>query len=160
MMMALGDALAIGAMRARGTTLDDIARLHPAGSIGHRLAPIETVLRLRGPLPAVRADAGMAEAVVEMTAAKRGAVCVLDEDDLLVGIITDGDVRRSISAIQTARCSEVMTREPLTVREGMSREDAYHVMHSNRVNVVVVVARDNPRKPLGIVHIHDLELIG
>jgi len=159
MMLALGDALAVSAMRARGTTLDDIARLHPAGSIGSRLAPVETVLRPRARLPFVHADASMSDAVVEMTSAGRGAVCVLDDDGLLLGIITDGDIRRSIGAIQTARCIDIMTREPLSVREGLTREHAYHVMHDNRVNVIVVVAQDNPRRPLGIVHIHDLELI-
>lgn len=159
MMLALGDALAIGAMRARGTTLDDIVRLHPAGSIGNRLAPVDTLLRARVPLPFVRADASLPDAIVEMSSAGRGAVCVLDDDGLLLGIITDGDIRRSIETIQTARSIDVMTRDPLSVRAGMSREDAYHVMHDNRVNVLVVVDRDEPRRPLGIIHIHDLELI-
>jgi arabinose-5-phosphate isomerase len=159
MMLALGDALAVGAMRARGTTLDDIARLHPAGSIGNRLSPVETLLRPRARVPHVSAGASMSDAVVEMTSAGRGAVCVLDDDGSLIGIITDGDIRRSIGAIQTARCIDIMTREPLVVREGVSREDAYHVMHDNRVNVIVVVAHDDPRRPLGMVHIHDIELI-
>ncbi|MGJ3649147.1 KpsF/GutQ family sugar-phosphate isomerase [Sphingomonas sp. GlSt437] len=159
MMMALGDALAVAAMEARGTTIEDIARFHPSGTIGSRLAPVESLLPFRGRLPRVAPDAPMSEAVFEMTSAGRGAVCVVDGDGLLAGIITDGDVRRSIDRIADARCIDVMTRDPLTVREGMTRQEAYHIMHDNRVNVLVVVSRDDARRPLGIVHIHDIELI-
>lgn len=159
MMMALGDALAVAVMQARGTTIDDIARFHPAGTIGSRLAPVESLLRPRARLPQVGKDASMADAVVEMSSSGRGAVCVLDDNGDLLGIITDGDVRRSIDRVHTARCIDVMTKNPLTVREGMSRADAYHIMHNHRVNVIVVVARDNALKPLGIVHIHDIELL-
>jgi arabinose-5-phosphate isomerase len=159
MMMALGDALAVAVMQARGTTLDDIARLHPAGSIGNRLAPVETLLRPRARLPHVGLDASLRDAILEMSSHGRGVVCVLDEDNYLAGVITDGDVRRSIDQATSAACIDVMTRDPLTVRADMTREEAYHVMHENRINVLVVVARDNPRKPIGIVHIHDLDLI-
>lgn len=159
MMLALGDALAIAAMRVRGTTIADIARFHPAGSIGNRLAPVETLLRPRARLPLVGPDAMLSDAIVEMTSAGRGAVCVVDDAGLLVGIITDGDIRRSIDKVHVSRCGDVMNVEPLTIREGRTREDAYHVMHDNRITVLVVVARDNDRKPLGIIHIHDLELI-
>lgn len=160
MMIALGDALAVAAMQARGITLDDIARFHPAGSIGSRLAPVESLLRPRARLPMVKLQASIADAIFEMTSAGRGAVCVVDDNELLEGIITDGDIRRAIDVINSATCRDVMSRDPITVRAGMSREDAYHIMHDNRVNVIVVVARDNPRRPLGIVHVHDLELIG
>jgi arabinose-5-phosphate isomerase len=159
MAMALGDALAVAVMQARGTTIDDIARFHPAGTIGSRLAPVESLLRPRARLPQVGKDASMADAVVEMSSSGRGAVCVLDDNGDLLGIITDGDVRRSIDRVHTARCIDVMTKNPLTVREGMSHADAYHIMHNHRVNVIVVVARDNALKPLGIVHIHDIELL-
>lgn len=159
MMMALGDALAVSVMRVRETTLDDIARLHPAGSIGNRLAPVETLLRPRARLPAVGPGASLRDAILEMTSHGRGVVCVLDEHGLLMGVITDGDVRRSIDAVHGVRCEDIMTRQPVTVRANTTREDAYHIMHDSRVNVLIVVDRENPLRPLGVIHIHDLELI-
>lgn len=159
MMMALGDALAVAIMEQRGMSRKKMAALHPGGAIGHRLMALKALLGDDNELPLVLPQTSMRDAVLEMTSTGKGAVCVVDDDGNLAGIITDGDVRRSIDRIHTASCRDIMNENPLTIAPDAAIEEAYQLMSTHRVNVLIVVDHASGRKPLGIVHIHDLTLL-
>ncbi|MCW2366803.1 arabinose-5-phosphate isomerase [Sphingobium sp. B7D2B] len=156
MMLALGDALAMAAMERRGLTRTDIAQWHPGGDIGSRLAPIEEVINVNDPLPLVRWDAPMRDVVFEMTSGGKGVAGVLSDDGSLVGIITDGDLRRAFDHVLTARAADIMTSAPITVPVGTLVEEVLTLMNDAKITVLFVTAQDDRAKPVGIAHIHDL----
>ncbi|RVT41015.1 KpsF/GutQ family sugar-phosphate isomerase [Sphingobium algorifonticola] len=158
MMLALGDALAIATMEMRGTSRADLMRLHPGGSIGWKLMPVDTLLREGDPLPLVRPGTGMRDVVLEMTSTGKGAAGVVDDDGNLVGIITDGDLRRSFDQMLIATAGDVMTRNPITVPSGTLIEDALTLLSEAAITVVFVMSRENPRHPIGLLHIHSMAL--
>lgn len=156
MMIALGDALAMSAMQRRGITRHDIAQLHPGGDIGSRLAPVEEVINCDEPLPLVRWDAPMRDIVFEMTSGGKGVAGVVNEAGALVGIITDGDLRRAFDQVLTACAEDIMTRAPITVPRSAPVEDVLALMNSAKITVIFVTATNDPTQPVGIAHIHDL----
>lgn len=158
MMLALGDALAIAAMRIRGITRNDLAMLHPGGSIGKRLTPVEQLLRLTDPLPLVSPDSRMRDVILEMTSIGKGVAGVIDEFGHLVGIITDGDLRRGFERIMIATASDLMTRTPVTIPSGSTVEDAYILLNRSKIMAAFVMDADDPRRPVGLIHLHDLAL--
>ncbi len=156
MMLALADALAVTVMRERGVARHDIARLHPGGNIGYRLASVDDLIDRTTPLPLVRENAPLRDVVLEMTSVGKGVAGVVDADGMLVGIITDGDLRRGIDQVLIARAEDVMTRAPITVASGTTVEDVHSLMIHAKITVVFVMDILTPRRPIGIVHIHDL----
>lgn len=156
MMMALGDALAMSAMQQRGITRHDIAQLHPGGNIGSRLSPIEEVVDCNEPLPLVHWHAPMRDIVFEMTSGGKGVAGVVGKQGALVGIITDGDVRRAFDQVLTARAEDIMTRNPITVPIGTPVEEVLALMNSAKITVLFVTAVDDLARPVAIAHIHDL----
>lgn len=158
MMLALGDALAIAVMRLRGITRHDLALLHPGGNIGRRLMPVDQMIQRDAPLPLVHADTKMRDVVLEMTSVGKGVAGVVDETGHLIGIITDGDLRRSFDRIAIATARDIMTREPITIPSGTTLEDAYVLLNDAKITVAFVMAQDDPGRPVGVLHIHDLAL--
>ena len=158
MMLALGDALAVTAMRIRGVTRQDMALLHPGGSIGKRLAPVEQMLRPTDPLPLVSPVSRMRDVILEMTSIGKGVAGVVDENGHLIGIITDGDLRRGFDRIMIAKARDLMTTAPLTVPSGTSVEEAYVLLNRAKIMVAFVVDSGEPRRPVGLIHLHDLAL--
>jgi arabinose-5-phosphate isomerase len=156
MMLGLGDALALAVMQRKGLTRNDIAQWHPGGDIGSRLAPIDEVVDLASPLPLVRWDAPMRDIVFEMTSGGKGVAGVLDGMGALIGIITDGDLRRAFDHVLTARALDIMTRDPITVPSGTSVEEVLTLMNDEKITVIFVTEVDDPTKPIAIAHIHDL----
>lgn len=156
MALALTDALAVAVMRERGVARNDIARLHPGGNIGYRLSPVDDLIDRTAALPLVRASAPLRDVVLEMTSVGKGVAGVVDEDGMLVGVITDGDLRRSIDQVLIARARDVMTRAPISVPSGTTVEDVHSLMTSAKITVVFVMDILMPRRPIGVVHIHDL----
>lgn len=156
MMLALSDALAIAVMRQRGIARDDLARLHPGGEIGYRLSPVDDILDGNAALPLVRMDAPLRDVVLEMTSVGKGVAGVVDQLGHLVGVITDGDLRRSIDQVLIAKAADVMTRTPITAPSGTSIEDVRALMVDSKITVIFVTDRENTRRPIGVVHIHDL----
>lgn len=156
MMLALGDALAVAAMEARGFSLESFIRLHPGGAIGQGFLPVRSVLRRENELPLVTPSTAMRDVVLEMTSAGKGAAGVVDEDGNLVGIITDGDLRRSFDRILIANAGDVMTHNPLTIECDTLVQDAVALMQQAKITVVFVMDREQPRRPIGLVNIHDL----
>ena len=156
--LALGDALAVALLEARGFTADDFARSHPAGSLGRRLLlHIDDVMHGGDALPSVGAGATVAEALVEMSRKRLGMTAVVDEAGVLLGIFTDGDLRRALDQgldVRQAPITGVMTRNPRTVRAGRMATEAAHLMEQHRINGLIVVDADG--RAVGALNIHDL----
>lgn len=155
MMLALGDALAVTTMGLRGISRERLQVLHPGGSIGAALTPVEEVMHSGDRLPLVPMTMPMREVLVVMTEKSLGIAGVIDDAGLLVGVITDGDLRRHIDHLMTSRAQDVMTPGPKTVLIGSFAGDARALLAEARITALFVVAREDPRRPLGLVHIHD-----
>jgi arabinose-5-phosphate isomerase len=115
MMMALGDALAMAAMRRRGVSRDSFERLHPGGTIGLRLMRVAAVMHDGKDVPLVPATASMREAITTMTELSFGVAGIVNEQGELVGVITDGDLRRNVDVLATSSAADIMTPEPVTI---------------------------------------------
>lgn len=159
MMLAVGDALAIAAMRERGISRAELMQWHPGGSIGWRMLPVDSMLRRTGQLPLVTRSTGMRDVVIEMTSTGKGVAGVVDDDGNLIGIITDGDLRRSFDRMLFATAGEIMTVSPKTVPSGTRIEEALTLMSQAKITVIFVMRADDPRKPAGVIHIHDIAAI-
>ena len=158
MQLALGDALAMTVMDMRGITREQLHELHPAGNIGLSMTPVGELMHGRDRLPLVGRDAGMSDAISVMTAGCLGLAGVTDAAGVLVGIITDGDLRRRFGVLGTAFAHEVMTPSPKTLPIDMAAGDALAFLNDNQITAAFVV--EDPaagaQVPLGIIHIHDL----
>jgi arabinose-5-phosphate isomerase len=156
MMLALGDALAVAAMRARGLSGDDIRALHPGGAIGRRMSKVSDVMHSGDRLPLVRLDTPMTEVVTTITRKRLGMTGVLDKDGALVGVITDGDLRRHMTDVANAKAEEVMSLSPKVIEQSASVEDALEMMRAHRITVLFVVTAAGKRAPVGAVQIYDI----
>ncbi|MBS0193429.1 MAG: KpsF/GutQ family sugar-phosphate isomerase [Proteobacteria bacterium] len=157
--LALGDALAVALLEARGFTRDDFARSHPAGALGRRLLlRIREVMHAGADIPRVGADASLSQALVEMSRKRLGMTAVVDDDDGLLGIFTDGDLRRALDDsridLRHARVAELMTCNPKTIGPDQLAVEAAHLMEEHRISALVVV--DAARRVVGALNIHDL----
>ncbi|MCO5162523.1 MAG: KpsF/GutQ family sugar-phosphate isomerase [Mesorhizobium sp.] len=156
--LALGDALSIALLEARGFTRDDFRGFHPGGKLGASLTHLSEIMRTGDDLPLVRLGTKMPEAVMRLSNKKVGCVIIVDGDDRLVGIITDGDVARNLHRnLGDVVVEEVMTRTPKTVAPDMSAGAAIAYLNENKVGALIVMEND---RPVGVVHFHDLLRIG
>jgi arabinose-5-phosphate isomerase len=156
MTLALGDALAMTVMRQKGFTRNDFGRLHPGGSLGARLKPVSRLMHAAAGLPLTRSDSNMHDVVVEMSAKRLGVIGVTDEAGDLVGVITDGDLRRNIERGLDHTAGEFMTRDPKTIAPDALVDEALTLFEENRITALFVVdERDGHRRPVGVLHIHD-----
>jgi arabinose-5-phosphate isomerase len=154
MQLALGDALAIALLESRGFTALDFRALHPGGRLGAVLKFVRDVMHVGAEVPLVPLGTRMADAIAEMSAKTFGCVGVTDARDLLVGIITDGDLRRHLRAdLLDAKVDDVMTRRPKTVRPDQLVSEVIELLNSSKILTVMVVESG---RPIGIVHMHDL----
>jgi len=156
--MALGDALAVALLDARGFRAEDFARSHPGGALGRKLLTlVRDVMRSGGELPRVEAGASFSELMREMSAKSLGASTVVDGEGRLLGIFTDGDLRRRIESgaeLLGAKAGEVMHTRPRTIRPGALAADAAALMEQHSITSVLVTDEEN--QLLGMVHIGDL----
>ncbi|NPB07349.1 MAG: KpsF/GutQ family sugar-phosphate isomerase [Aquificae bacterium] len=155
--LALGDALAMTVMELRGFTRKDFALRHPAGSLGRKLRLVRDLHHTGKELPLVKEDTPMKEVVLEMTSKGFGATAVIDEEGKLVGIITDGDLRRFVNRggdFERSRARDVMTRNPKTARPDELALEALKRMEDHKITVLIVVDEEN--RPVGIIHMHDI----
>ena len=156
MMIALGDALAITIMRARGVSRNLLVALHPSGSIGYGNTPVETLIRDSGPPPLVKINTSMRDVVLEISSGRKGLAGVVTSRGELLGAISDGDVRRSLDRFLTARAGDVMTADPKTVTSRTSIADALRTMLDNQITAIFVMDHENSKRPIGVLNIHDL----
>lgn len=156
MTLALGDALAMTVMRQKGFTRTDFGRLHPGGALGARLKPVTRLMHSGEAVPLTRADSSMHDTVVEMSVKRLGVVGVVDDKGLLVGVITDGDLRRNIERGLEHAAAEFMTKDPKTIAADTLVDEAMTLFEEYRITSLFVVEEtDEGKKPLGVLHIHD-----
>jgi arabinose-5-phosphate isomerase len=156
MTLDLGDALAMTVMRQKGFTRTDFGRLHPGGSLGARLKPVQRLMHKGDAVPLTGRDTSMHQALVEMTAKRLGIVGVTDDKGRLLGVITDGDLRRNIERGLDLPACEYMTADPKTIAPDALVDDALTLFEEHRITVLFVVEEDGAGKmPVGVLHIHD-----
>lgn len=159
MQLALGDAVAVALLTRRGFTAADFRVFHPGGKLGARLSRVRDLMHGAAELPLAPPDTSMDAAIVAMTARRFGCLGVQGADGRLLGIITDGDLRRGLEAgggggLLTRSAAEIMTRAPRTVRPDTLAAEALHEMNTRAITTLFVV--DDEGRPVGILHIHDL----
>ena len=155
--LALGDALAMTLLVAKGFKEEDFANLHPGGKIGKRLMRVEQIMHTGDKVPVVRPITPMREVVQEISGKGFGMTCVADDRDRLVGVITDGDLRRHMGAsinMLDRTAADIMTRNPVTVLPGILAVEVLNVFEQRKITSIVVVGPDSRIE--GVVHLHDL----
>ena len=153
-MMALGDALAVALLERKGFSAEDFNALHPGGQLGRRFIKLSDIMHRGEAIPLARHDSQMSETLLTITAKSLGCVGVVGADGTLVGIITDGDLRRHMdNGLLERRASEIMTKSPLTVSPDMLAAAVLGLMNDRKITAMFAVEAS---KPVGIVHIHDL----
>jgi arabinose-5-phosphate isomerase len=154
MMLALGDALAVALLERKGFSHNDYHALHPGGRLGRKLLEVADLMHRNDNVPLVRAGTAMAEAIIVMTQKSFGCVGVVDSRGRLIGIVTDGDLRRHMEHDLLRQPVEtVMSAHPRTIRPHALAFEALGLM--NAVSITSLFAVDEERQPLGILHIHD-----
>jgi arabinose-5-phosphate isomerase len=158
--LAIGDAIAMTLLVEKGFRQEDFANLHPGGKLGKRLMRVESLMHSGRQCPIVRGDTRMRDVIYEMSSKGLGMTCVIDrEEDALLGIITDGDLRRRMERggeILDLRAADVMTRHPITVSSKTLAAEALNIMEQRKITSLVVADGGDPKKIAGVLHIHDL----
>ena len=158
--LAMGDALAIAVLEARGFTEEDFARSHPGGSLGRRLLlHVEDVMRKGDELPRVGPEALLSEGLVEMSRKGLGMTTIVDAADHVLGVFTDGDLRRALDRevdVHRTRMREVMTAGGKVAEPRMLAAEAVHLMQTYSITSLPVVSADAERKLVGALNVHDL----
>lgn len=156
--LAMGDALAVALLKYRGFTAEDFARSHPSGSIGKRLLlRVSDVMRGGDRIPSVRSDVSLRVGLMEMTEKGLGMTAVVDGDDKLVGIFTDGDLRRTLDSgadIHATRIEDVMHGQCTTTSADVLAAEALRLLEENKITSLLVTNKD--RQLVGALNIHDL----
>jgi arabinose-5-phosphate isomerase len=160
--LALCDALAMAVMDMRGFTRDGMKVLHPGGAIGLRLVPVKQIMHTGPSMPLATVETPMHDVISSMTVRGFGIAGIVDEDGNLLGVVTDGDLRRHFDTLSTVTAREVMTAMPKCLDGEMSAEAALEVLNDLKITAAFIVESDadGRRKPRGIVHIHDFVRIG
>ena len=155
MQLALGDALAVALMARRGFTAEEFKSFHPGGKLGNRLAYVGDLMHSGAEVPLTPPDERMERVILTMTSGRFGCAGVVDDAGHLLGVITDGDLRRKMGpSLLSLPASEVMTRSPRVTRAGALCAEALYVMNASAITALFVV--DDANRPVGILHIHDL----
>lgn len=156
MMMALGDALATTVLKRRGFSVSDFHSLHPGGSLGQRFLKVGQLMHKDAYLPLVTQDMPMSEAILVMTSKGFGCVGVLDGQQELTGMITDGDLRRHVhNNLLAQKVQDVMTRNPRMIVTDMLAQEALARMNEFGITGFFVTEHEASRKPVGFLHVHD-----
>jgi arabinose-5-phosphate isomerase len=156
--LAMGDALAVAMLEARGFTAEDFARSHPGGSLGRRLLlHIDDIMHRGDAIPVVAIDAWLSEALVEMSAKGLGMTAVVEPDGRLAGVYTDGDLRRTLDRaldLRRLRVAEVMTRNCVTATPDRLAAEALQIMEQHKINGLLIL--DSNGRLIGALNMHDL----
>jgi arabinose-5-phosphate isomerase len=157
--LALGDALAMALLEDKGFSAHDFKRYHPGGKLGAQLKHVRDIMHPRSELPLGPESTPMSEALILMTSRSYGCFGVIDDAGVLVGIVTDGDLRRNIKEdLLNLTVGSVMTRQPKSIDPGALVSEALEQLNSAKITSLFVIDEDH--KPLGLIHIHDLLRIG
>lgn len=157
--LALGDALAVALMQQHGFTLEDFHLRHPGGKLGNVLVKVSDIMAKENEVPLVDTEMMMSEALLIMTEKSWGCLGVVDSLGHLVGIITDGDLRRHMSAdLIVRKTGDIMTKNPKTIKPLLLAVEAVRILNTNKITNIFVVDDDN--KPVGLLHIHQCLQVG
>lgn len=156
--LAMGDALAISLIQLRNFSLEDYALLHPGGSIGKKLTlRIDDLMFTGERLAKVKENATLQDVLLEITSKRFGATSVVDKDDILIGIITDGDLRRLLEKdndFNKFTASDILSPNPIVVKTGMMASDVMNIMKIYAINQLIVI--NGEKQPIGMIHLHDM----
>ncbi len=156
--LVMGDALAIALLEARGFTAEDFAFSHPGGALGRKLLlRVSDLMHTGADIPRVKVDTQLLQALMEMSSKGFGMTTIMDDRNQLLGIYTDGDLRRSIDKgvdVRTARVGDLMNPKPLLVRDNLLAAEALNIMEERKINVLLV--EDEQKQLVGVVKINDI----
>ena len=154
MSMIIGDCIAIALLELRGFKSNEFKRLHPGGNLGKDLKSLSEIMHVKSELPLAKLDEKMSKALITMTKKSFGCIGVINNKNQIVGIITDGDLRRKLnSKFFERKASEIMTKNPTLANKNMLVGEAINLMNTKKITSLFICEN---KKPLGIVHIHDL----
>ena len=154
MSMIIGDCIAIALLELRGFKSNEFKRLHPGGNLGKDLKNLSEVMHTKKELPLAKLEEKMSKALITMTKKSFGCIGVINKNEQIVGIITDGDLRRKLnSKFFEKKASEIMTKNPTLANKNMLVGEAINLMNTKKITSLFICDK---KRPLGIVHIHDL----
>ena len=160
--LAMGDALSVALLEKRDFTAEDFAFLHPGGSLGKRLSlQIKEIMIKGDSIPSIKENASIKDVILEITSKRLGTTCVVNDQGILAGIITDGDLRRLLERtleIKNLTAKDIMTKNPKVTKEYYLASFALQQMENFKITTLVIVSDDS--KPVGILHLHDLINLG
>ena len=158
MMLALGDAIAVALMKARGFEREHFSRLHPGGRLGAQMARVGALMHGGDDLPLIGAGESMGDTLLVMTSKSLGIALVTDAEGRLAGVVTDGDLRRNMDGLMTRTAGEVATREPVSVSADALAAEALGLMNDRKISALPVI--DGDGRPVGVLHVHDCLRVG
>ena len=158
MMLALGDALAVALMEAKSFNAENFKVFHPGGKLGAKLMTVGQLMHKNDTMPLVKTETSMKETLLTMSSKGFGIAAIVDEIGCLVGVITDGDLRRHIDDLLVKNAGEIASLSPITVAEETFVVDALNLMQDRKISVLIVTSAVS--RPVGIIHIQDLLRVG
>ncbi|WP_299662464.1 KpsF/GutQ family sugar-phosphate isomerase [uncultured Ruegeria sp.] len=158
--LAMGDALAIALMKYRDFKPEDFRAFHPGGKLGARLSTVRDLMHSGAALPLVSSDTPMSDALIEISQKGFGVAGVANAQEQLVGIITDGDLRRHMDGLLDNAAAQVMTENPTTIAPNALAEEAVAIMNDRKITSLFVVDPEVPGQAQGLIHIHDCLRVG
>jgi len=156
MALIIGDALCVSLMKLKKFKISDYKKLHPGGSLGIQMLQVQDIMHSKNKIPLVSENANMKDVIIEMTQKSFGHVGVKNNKKELIGIITDGDLRRNINKnFFGLNARKIMTPNPKLISKNVLVTDALSIMNKNKITCLFVVNKDRKKSPVGVVHIHD-----
>ena len=160
MTLAMGDALAIALMENRDFTAEHFRDFHPGGKLGARLSRVSDLMHVGDAVPVVALDAPMSLVLKQISQKGFGVTAVVDAQGIMAGIITNGDLGRHMETLSTSTALDVMTATPVTIAPDALAEKAVGVMNARKITCLLVIEPNGPKKPVGLIHIHDCLRVG
>lgn len=160
MTLAMGDALAVALMENRAFTPEHFRNFHPGGKLGAKLSHVSDLMHTGDAIPMVHADAAMSDALSQIGEKGFGVTIVTDDQGVMAGIITNGDISRHMDGLATLKARDVMTRGPVTIEPDALAEKAVGIMNTRKITCLIVMDPNGPGKPAGLLHIHDCLRVG
>ena len=158
MMLALGDALAVALMEAKKFNTENFKVFHPGGKLGAKMMTVSQVMHKSDTLPLVKTETSMKKTLLTMSSKGFGIAAVVNEVGFLVGVITDGDLRRNINDLMSKNAGNIASLSPITLLGETFVVDALNLMQDRKITAVIITSAEN--KPIGILHIQDLLKVG
>ena len=156
MSLVIGDALCVSLMKLKNFKMSDYKKLHPAGSLGIRMLQVQDIMHIKDEIPMVKENATIKSVIIEMTKKSFGHVGVKNKKNELIGIITDGDLRRNLNKkFFDGKASMIMTSKPKLITKNILVTDALNIMNQNKITCLFIVDEEKKKSPIGIIHIHD-----